>query len=80
MVLRDHYRGKLYHQEVYLVEALPPPVSERRMQELARLLSLEGGNVGSSGTTLPSRLTVGVVSPARPLNSVPSYFVYGCAS
>lgn len=41
MALRGHYRGRLYHLEVDLVEALPLPVSERRMRELARLLFVE---------------------------------------
>lgn len=72
MALRGHYRGRLYHRDAELVEALPPPVSDRCMRELAGLLSMEGGNAGSSGPVLPSRQAVGVVSPARPLNSVPS--------
>ncbi|CAI9263056.1 unnamed protein product [Lactuca saligna] len=73
MVLHGHYRGRLYHREVDLVEALPPPVFERRMRELARLLSVEGGNVGSSGPVLPSRLAVGVIFLTHPLN-----FVHSC--
>ena len=31
MALRGHYQGKLCHQEIDLVEGLPPPMSERRM-------------------------------------------------
>lgn len=33
MALHGHYQGKLCHREVDLVEALPPPVSEKRMRE-----------------------------------------------
>ncbi|CAI9287408.1 unnamed protein product [Lactuca saligna] len=42
MALRGHYRGKLYHQDIDLVESRPPPVFEKRMRELAGLLSAEG--------------------------------------
>ena len=63
MALRDHYRGKLHHREIDLVEALPLLVSKRRMRELSELLLVEGGNVGSRGPVLPSPLAVGVVSP-----------------
>ncbi|CAI9279784.1 unnamed protein product [Lactuca saligna] len=60
-----HYRGKLCHREIELVEALPPPVFEKRMREFAGLISVEGGHTGSSTPTLPSQLTIGVVSLVR---------------
>lgn len=63
MDLRSHYQGRLYHREIDLVEVLPPPVSERHMQEFTRLLLIEGRNIGSSRPASPSQLADGVVSP-----------------
>ena len=77
MALRGHYQGKLCHREIDLVEALPPPVSERRMRELVGLLLVEGGNIGSSGPASPSQPTVGVVSLVRSPVSAPSGFPMG---
>ncbi|CAI9297974.1 unnamed protein product [Lactuca saligna] len=65
MVLRGHYRGKLCHWEIDLLEALRPLVSKKRMREFAGFLSIEGGNTCSSGPTSHSRLAVGVVSPVH---------------
>lgn len=65
IVLCGHYRGKLRHREVYLVETLPPHVSEKHMWELVGLLSIEGGNVGPSGPASSSQLVVGVKCPTR---------------
>ncbi|CAI9292282.1 unnamed protein product [Lactuca saligna] len=63
MALRDHYRGRFDHWEIDLVEYLPLLMSKRHMRELAGLLLVERGNVGSSGPASPSPPTVGVVSP-----------------
>ena len=54
MALRGHYLVKLCHQEIDLVEALPPHVSERHMRELAGQPLVERGNEGSSGPVSPS--------------------------
>ena len=40
MALRGHYQGKLYHQQIDLVEALPPPVSEKTLAR-ARWIALD---------------------------------------
>ncbi|CAI9262716.1 unnamed protein product [Lactuca saligna] len=52
-------------------------MSEIRMRELAGLLLVEGGNVGSSGLASPSQPAVGVVSPVRSPVSAPSGFPVG---
>ncbi|CAI9261723.1 unnamed protein product [Lactuca saligna] len=65
MVMRGHYRGKLYHREIDLALALPPYVSERRMRDFTGFFSAEGRNTGSSGPASPSQSTIGVVSPVR---------------
>ncbi|CAI9298593.1 unnamed protein product [Lactuca saligna] len=72
MALSGHYRGKLYHHEIDLVEDLPPPVSKRCMREFVGFLLVEGVNVGSSGPAPPSRTAVGVVSPVRSPIRAPS--------
>ncbi|CAI9297349.1 unnamed protein product [Lactuca saligna] len=72
MALRSHYRGRLYHGEIDLVEALPPHVSERRILDFVVLLLVEGGNAGSNRPALPSRPTVRVISPVRLLAPTPS--------
>lgn len=54
MALRGHYRGKLCHREIDIVEDLPPPVSEKCMRQFAGLISVEWRNIGSSGTASPS--------------------------
>ncbi|CAI9291376.1 unnamed protein product [Lactuca saligna] len=73
MGLRGHYRGKLCQWEVDLVEALPPPVSEKRIQELARLLSTEGRNANSGGPASPSHPVVGAIFPAHFPSSSSAY-------
>ncbi|CAI9298178.1 unnamed protein product [Lactuca saligna] len=65
MALHGHYQGKLCHREIDLLEALPHPVSEKRMRELVGLPSVERGNSGSSGPASPSQPAVGVVSLIR---------------
>ncbi|CAI9266097.1 unnamed protein product [Lactuca saligna] len=67
-----HYQGKLFHRKIDLAEVLPPPVSERCMGELVRLLLVEKGNMGSSGPTSLSQPTYTVVSPVRLPFCVPS--------
>ncbi|CAI9281465.1 unnamed protein product [Lactuca saligna] len=77
MALCGHYQGKLYHREINHIEFLPPPVSERRMQELGGLLLVEGGNVGSHGSASPSQPTVVAISPVHSPVAVPSGFPAG---
>ncbi|CAI9263112.1 unnamed protein product [Lactuca saligna] len=52
-----------YWLEVDLVDALPPPISEKHIRDLAKLLSVEGENTDSSGSASPSRPAVGFISP-----------------
>ncbi|CAI9268915.1 unnamed protein product [Lactuca saligna] len=43
MALHGHYRGKLCHREVDLVEGLPPPVSKKRVEaEISLEMALRG--------------------------------------
>ncbi|CAI9281100.1 unnamed protein product [Lactuca saligna] len=65
MSLCGLYRGKICHQELYLVETLPPTVSKKCIHELAGLLPAERGNVGSSGLALSSQSAVGATFPAH---------------
>lgn len=62
MALRGHYRGKICHRDIDLVEDLPSPMSEKFMRECVGLLLAEGGNVGSSGPASLSQPAVRVVS------------------
>ena len=62
VVLRGHYQGKFCHQEIDLVEAIPPPVYEKNMQELTILPFAGGGNASSSGPTSLSQSAVEVIS------------------
>ncbi|CAI9294432.1 unnamed protein product [Lactuca saligna] len=55
MAMCSHYQGKLCHREVHLLETFPPPIFEKRMWELAELLSAEGENSGSSRPASPSQ-------------------------
>ncbi|CAI9292829.1 unnamed protein product [Lactuca saligna] len=63
MTLRGHYRGKLCHREVDLVDTFPPPVSEKHMRELVGLLPVEEGNVGSIEPASSSQLVVEAIFP-----------------
>ncbi|CAI9299232.1 unnamed protein product [Lactuca saligna] len=65
MAMCRHYRGKLCHREVELLETLPPPVSEKCMKEVIGLFSVKERNVGSSGLSLPSQPVVGAIFTAR---------------
>lgn len=71
MALHGHYQDKICHREIDLIEVLPPPMSRRCMWELARLLLVKGGNVGSSRPVSPSQPTVVVVSLVRSPVAIP---------
>ncbi|CAI9265868.1 unnamed protein product [Lactuca saligna] len=77
MALHGHYRGRLYHRDIDLVDALPTPMSERRMREFSRLRLVEVGNVGSSGPPSPSQSAVGVASLVCSSITVPSSLPVG---
>ncbi|CAI9280897.1 unnamed protein product [Lactuca saligna] len=69
--------GKLFHREINLIEVLPPPVSDRCVWEVAGLLFVEGGNMGSNVPASHSLPTVVSVSPVRSPFFIPSVLPVG---
>ncbi|CAI9279939.1 unnamed protein product [Lactuca saligna] len=65
MALSGHYQGKICYREIDFVEVLSHPVSERRIRELAGLLLIKRGNMGSSRHASPSQRTIVAVSLVR---------------